>query len=150
MDDEIIIGINRKEPPKKSKTTKKKKNVKASTKKEEKMGKGSTGNKQNQKGKKKNNLIVNVLLAFIIISAIIAVLSNFPVFNIKTVEVVGNNKLSEDKIIELSGITSEINLFKLDEGKVKRDIKSNAYIEKVEAKASDLTLEIIEMTKEGK
>lgn len=133
MDDEIIIGINRKDPPKKSKKTKKKKKtVKASAKKEAKMGKGSTGNKPSKKGNKKNALIVKIVLAIIVFVAVIIGLSNVPLFNIKHIEVVGNNKLSEDKIIALSGINDSINLFKLDEGTIKNAIKENAYVENVE------------------
>lgn len=133
MDDEIIIGINRKDPPKKSKKTKKKKKtVKASAKKEAKMGKGSTGNKPSKKGNKKNAVIVKIVLAIIVFVAVIIGLSNVPLFNIKHIEVVGNNKLSEDKIIALSGINDSINLFKLDEGTIKNAIKENAYVENVE------------------
>ena len=104
MDDEIIIGINRKEPPKKSKKTKKKKKtVKASVKKEAKMGKGSTGKKQSKKGNSNNTVIVKIVLAIIVFVAIIIGLSNVPLFNIKNIEVVGNTKLSEDKIIDFVG-----------------------------------------------
>lgn len=133
MDDEIIIGINRKDPPKKSKKTKKKKKtVKASAKKEAKIGKGSTGNKPSKKGNKKNAVIVKIVLAIIVFVAVIIGLSNVPLFNIKHIEVVGNNKLSEDKIIALSDINDSINLFKLDEGTIKNAIKENAYVENVE------------------
>ena len=133
MDDEIIIGINRKEPPKKSKKTKKKKKtVKASVKKEAKMGKGSTGKKQSKKGNSNNTVIVKIVLAIIVFVAIIIGLSNVPLFNIKNIEVVGNTKLSEDKIIDLSGISDSVNLFKLDKASVKKAIKENAYVENVE------------------
>lgn len=133
MDDEIIIGINRKEPPKKSKKTKKKKKtVKASVKKETKMGKGSTGKKQSKKGNSNNTVIVKIVLAIIVFVAIIIGLSNVPLFNIKNIEVVGNTKLSEDKIIDLSGISDSVNLFKLDKASVKKAIKENAYVENVE------------------
>lgn len=133
MDDEIIIGINRKEPPKKSKKTKKKKKtVKASVKKEAKMGKGSTGKKQSKKGNSNNTVIVKIVLAIIVFVAIIIGLSNVPLFNIKNIEVVGNTKLSEDKIIDLSGISDSVNLFKLDKASIKKAIKENAYVENVE------------------
>lgn len=133
MDDEIIIGINRKEPPKKSKKTKKKKKtVKASVKKEAKMGKGSTGKKQSKKGNSNNTVIVKIVLVIIVFVAIIIGLSNVPLFNIKNIEVVGNTKLSEDKIIDLSGISDSVNLFKLDKASVKKVIKENAYVENVE------------------
>ena len=123
MDDEIIIGINRKEPPKKSKKTKKKKKtVKASVKKEAKMGKGSAGKKQSKKGNSNNTVIVKIVLAIIVFVAIIIGLSNVPLFNIKNIEVVGNTKLSEDKIIDLSGISDSVNLFKLDETKRIEDL----------------------------
>ena len=96
------------------------------------MGKGSAGKKQSKKGNSNNTVIVKIVLAIIVFVAIIIGLSNVPLFNIKNIEVVGNTKLSEDKIIDLSGISDSVNLFKLDKASVKKAIKENAYVENVE------------------
>lgn len=131
-DDEIIIGINRKEPPKKRKTKAKKKTktVKASVKKDGKMGKGSTKKESKSKGRK--TIFVKVLVIILLIIGLLIAASNIALFNIKNIEVEGNNKISDDKIIELSGINESINLFKLDEKTSKNQILTNAYIESVD------------------
>lgn len=134
-DDEIIIGINRKTSTKKgNKKTKKKKTVKASSKKESKAGKGSATSTTSKKTSKKRNIpvAVKVILVLILIVLLYISASYIPLFNVKNVEVVGNNKISSDKIIELSGINDSINLFKLDKNQIIESITQNAYIESVE------------------
>ena len=65
-----------------------------------------------------------------IISAIIALLLS-PVFNIQTIEVVGNKQISKEEIKSLSGIEIYENLFKVINKKVENNIKENAYINTV-------------------
>ena len=133
-DDEIIIGINRKASPKKGKKSKKKKTVKASAKKDNKAGKGSATKVASKKSSTKRTvpIVVKIILALLLVVLLIIGASNVPLFNVKNVEVVGNNKISSDKVIELSGINDSINLFKLDKNQISESITQNAYIEKVE------------------
>ncbi len=134
-DDEIIIGINRKTSAKKgNKKSKKKKTVKASSKKESKAGKGSATKTASKKNAKTRNIpiVAKVIFALILVVLLFIGASYVPLFNIKSVEVVGNNKISSDKIIELSGINDSINLFKLDKNQIVESITQNAYIENVE------------------
>ena len=57
--------------------------------------------------------LIAALLAVAVCAVVVITL--LPTKNdVKNVEVVGNNKISSDKIIELSGINDSINLFKLD------------------------------------
>ena len=151
-DDEIVIGINRKEPPKKGKkkTSKKKKTVKASTKKDVKTGKGSIS-KTNTKNKTKRKVpvIVKVVICIVLFVALFIGASYMPLFNIKNVEVLNNERLSADKIIELSGINESINLFKLNENQVINNIKENAYIESVKVSRklpNRVVLDVVERT----
>ena len=65
-----------------------------------------------------------------VISAIIALLLS-PVFNIQTIEVVGNKQISKEEIKSLSGIEIYENLFKVINKKVENNIKENAYINTV-------------------
>lgn len=59
-------------------------------------------------------------------------LSSF--FNIKEIEIVGNNKLTRDEAISLSQIEIEENTFKLSKNKIEKNIKQNAYVESVKIK----------------
>lgn len=134
-DDEIIIGINRKTSTKKgNKKTKKKKTVKASLKKASKAGKGSATKTASKKPSKNRSIpvVVKVILVLILLVLLYIGASYIPLFNIKNIEVVGNNKISSDKIIELSGINDSINLFKLDKNQISESITQNAYIESIE------------------
>lgn len=151
-DDEIVIGINRKEPPKKGtkKTAKKKKVVKASTKKDAKVGKGSVSKTSTKnKTKRKMPVIVKIVVFVVLLVVLLIGASYMPIFNIKNIEVMNNEKLSDDKIIELSGINESINLFKLNENQVINNIKNNAYIENVNVSRklpNKVVLDVIERT----
>ena len=82
------------------------------------------------KRKRRNKVIKIILLTILIISAIIALLLS-PVFNIQTIEVVGNKQISKEEIKSLSGIEIYENLFKVINKKVENNIKENAYINTV-------------------
>lgn len=69
------------------------------------------------------------LLCMIIGAGIYALLS--PIFNIKTIEVVGNKKLSKEEIISLSKIELEQNMFSYQTKEVISNIKENAYVDRV-------------------
>lgn len=72
------------------------------------------------------------LFTFFLLLAIIAAVALFtPIFNIKSIDVVGNQKFTKDEIISMSGIPIGQNIFKINYFKVKDDILSNSYIEKV-------------------
>ncbi len=57
-----------------------------------------------------------------------------PFFNIKEIIVEGNEKISKEEIISLSGINLEENTFKVQNNEVRKSIKQNAYIDTVEIK----------------
>ena len=82
------------------------------------------------------------LLGIIIGGIIYALLS--PIFNIKTILVVGNSKISIDEVISLSGLQLEQNMFQYKTDEVIQKIKENAYINtvKINRKIPD-TIEIL-------
>lgn len=97
--------------------------------------------------KKKRMAIFRIIKWFTLIGIIIggtiyALLS--PIFNIKTISVMGNSKISIDEIISLSGLQLEQNMFKYKSQDVVQKIKENAYIDevKISRKIPD-TVEII-------
>lgn len=110
-------------------------------KKQEKIRKNIA--KQNKKAKltqkqiKRNKRIkflikLLILLAVIIGLAIYLILS--PIFNIKQINVEGNEQISSEQIISLSKIEKEINLFKVSNKETINAIKENPYVKTVEIK----------------
>lgn len=174
LDNEIIIGIKTLpeiEPKKKNKkktTSKKSKTVKKSkgTKKDEfelKLGiedeeiktKKKTPKKLTKKqeiAKKKRKVVFRLIkwtsLILILIGGGIYFLLS-PFFNIKNIEIVGNQKLTNEEIISLSQVQIDENTFKLVKSKVQKSIKQNAYVENVKVKRilpDTITIEVEERT----
>lgn len=156
FEDEIVIGVTKKEEPKKQENNKKKKpntkktvsnqsNKKKVTptkgkkkptkqvkKKTEKRPMISTEEreKRNKKRKRVLRFVKYGMLCVLLITVILCAMYS-PLFNIKTIEVEGNELVSDNEIISLSQIQIEENTFTLSKRKVKSQIKENAYIENV-------------------
>ena len=131
-DDEIIIGIN---PPKKE-TKKTKNNKKKDTSKSNQNQ--TSKNKAPSKKKLTNTTIKNnsrkktvkvIGIIFLVMLLMIILLSS-SLFNIKAIEVSGNKKLSNEKIISLSSLELYSHILKFNKSKIVENIKENAYIEK--------------------
>lgn len=116
MDDEIVVGVNikKKNTSNKGKGKKKNKNTKNPKVKDKKI-----------KLKKRTKIILYVFL-FILVSIL---LINSPLFNVKKIEVEGNSKVSDEKLISLSKVQLYTNIFKLNKLDIIENIKENAYIE---------------------
>lgn len=118
-DDEIIIGIEN--------SNVNKKNSKKRTKKKKKTKKI---NKKKKDAKREKRLRVLKIIALIIISVVLVILLlSSSLFNINTISVEGNSKLSEEKVISLSSIELYTNMFKFSTIKAKSKLKENSYIE---------------------
>lgn len=127
MDDEIIIGIDKKNNSNKTNSKKKKKKSKKnSSEKNTRI----LGNLKKIKMKRRAKVIFSLILIMIIT----IILCSSPIFYIKNIVVEGNEHLSDDKIISLSGLQLYTNIFKFNKKEVKENIKENAYIEKIEVK----------------
>ena len=177
LDNEIIIGIKTlpeiepKKKSKKKKTAKKNNTIKKSKttakskkdefefkleienkeiKTEKKMHKKST--KKQEMAEKKRKAIFQLIkwtsLTLILIGGGIFFLLS-PFFNIKNIEIIGNQKLINEEIISLSQVKIDENTFKLVKSNVKKNIKQNAYVENVNVKRKlpdTITIEIEERT----
>ena len=146
FDNEIIIGVTIKQEPAKNKkekkkvekaknkgTTKKKQVKKANKKSIAKNTKNIAPEQQEkimQKRKKKQKAIKWILILALLIVAILCAMFS-PLFNIKKIEVQGNEIISKNEIISLSQIQLEENTFKLNKSQIKKQIKENAYIQSV-------------------
>lgn len=143
--------IKNKNTTKKSKTTKTKKKTKnkeeefelklgiedekVKPKKKKKKTKKLTKKQEIARKKRKAFLMLvkwATLILLLIGGGIGFLLSSF--FNIKKIEIVGNNKLTRDEAISLSQIEIEENTFKLSKNKIEKNIKQNAYVESVKIK----------------
>lgn len=143
--------IKNKNTTKKSKTTKTKKKTKnkeedfelklgiedeeVKPKKKKKKTKKITKKQEIARKKRKAFLRLvkwTTLILLLIGGGIGFLLSSF--FNIKEIEIIGNNKLTKDEVISLSQIEIEENTFKLSKNKVEKNIKQNAYVESVKIK----------------
>lgn len=143
--------IKNKNTTKKSKTTKTKKKTKnkeeefelklgiedekVKPKKKKKKTKKLTKKQEIARKKRKAFLMLvkwATLILLLIGGGIGFLLSSF--FNIKKIEIVGNNKLTRDEVISLSQIEIEENTFKLSKNKIEKNIKQNAYVESVKIK----------------
>lgn len=114
MDDEIIVGINRKNNSNNKKAKGKKSKNKKDNKKKRTMTKGA-----------------KVLFSVIVAIVLLALLFSSPLFNIKTIEVEGNSKVSDEKMISISSIQFHTNIFSMKKRDAIEKIKTNPYIEDV-------------------
>lgn len=158
FDDEMVIGVNKKReentPKKKKNNTKnnskknkkKKNNKKAKNKKTKRMLTDEEIEIQRIKRMKKLKIAKYLMLIALFITLIVVTMFS-PLFNIKSIVVTGNNKITQNEIISLSQVQLEENTYKINKYKVKQRIKENAYIEDVIIKRklpSELQISIVE------
>lgn len=123
FNDEIIIGVTKKEDEKnkvKKNKDKKSKNLEVDNKKVKR-----------KKNHKKNIAIVGAVI--LIIASMIFTLTT-PIFNTTEIKIDGNKKVSSMSIISLSELKKNENIFKYNKKSVISKIKENQYIESVEIK----------------
>lgn len=95
--------------------------------------------KKQELAKKRRKLVFKIikwltLIAIIIAGIIYAMLS--PIFNVTSIEVNGNNKISSESIISLSGLKVGQNIFNFRTSNIVDNIKQNAYVESVQINRS--------------
>lgn len=158
FDNEIIIGVTKMQEEKKKETPSKKnnKNKKKINNKNNKNNKNKKNKNEYKQAKnvvkkqiateeeleelreirenktrRKLKIIKYVLIIALIITAILLFLLS-PLFNVKTILVEGNKRISTEQIISLSKISIDTNTFKISNNTVTKQIKDNVYIEEVE------------------
>ena len=133
---------------------KKKNTIKQGTKSKKKVTttKNTKNVKQQEKAARKRRSAFRIvkwtsLCAILIGGGIYFLLS--PLFNIKTITVTGNSKLTEEELISLSGIQLEENTFRIQTIKAQEKIKQNAYVDTVNISRklpNEVAIEITERT----
>lgn len=155
FDNEIVIGVTKKQEPKKQVEKKSKNNNVKKKNPSKKIAKTQVNNKTNKKSSSKNNnknqvkrtvgkdtknlskkkrkithIIKYGTLTILFISVVLCAMFS-PLFNIKVIDVEGNEQISKNEIISLSQIQIGENTFKLSKNKIINQIKENAYIDEV-------------------
>lgn len=148
FNDEIVIGLTRIEEKndnstesKKEKKKKSKSKKKHNNRKKEKNNKTKNTKKKRpipkKKNKAKNRLNIKIIkysfLIFCLVAIVIITMFS-PLFNIKEIVVIGNEKITKDEIISLSQINMEENTYKVSKKKVKNRILENPYIKSIDVK----------------
>lgn len=89
---------------------------------------------QSKKSEKRKRKIRKILkwtsIVLLVLAAIIFTLTS-PLFNIKEIEVENNNILSTEKIISLSRLKKDENIFRFLQSDIEKYIKEDPYVEKV-------------------
>lgn len=135
LDDEIILGLKTQPKQANSKVQTKKKTASSHKKKSNSQNKKLT--KQQQLARKKRKIIFKMLKWTSILALLIAAIVYFflsPIFQIKTITIEGNDKVSQEEILSLSQIELEQNMFQMNANEVKQQIQKNAYIDTVSVK----------------
>lgn len=89
-------------------------------------------NKKIKNNKKKRGILPKLVVIFFILVGIGVFAFISPIFNIKKIEVNGNDKIDESTISSLSGINIGKNIFQVSKKHVINNIKENPYINNVE------------------
>ena len=69
-----------------------------------------------------------LLLLFVFTAAFLMTSS---LFNIRTINVTGNNSVSQQEVIRLSGLSYQQNIFRINTKKTMKNIFQNPYVEKI-------------------
>lgn len=151
FDNEIVIGVTKKEPiePKRKKKKKKSKLTTNSPKENEKKNQVNPEEKlkkikdkkphiklspKQEKKRRKRKIIIFIIKWIVLIGITITAMILFllsPVFNIEKIEVVDYEIIPEATYISLSQITLGQNIYKINEKDIKNNIKQNPYVDDV-------------------
>lgn len=121
--DEIVLEVKKNEPEKKNKK--------------------SNNKKKKEKTRSSFRLVKIIVITIIFLIALVLVF-NSSLFNIRQIEVTGNSKLSENKVISISSLSIDTNIFHFNKRNIEKSLVENAYIEDVTIKRKlPSTVEII-------
>ncbi len=88
-----------------------------------------------------------VLLLLLLVAIVTGICLFTPFFNVKTVEVRGNEEIATEYILESASVTPDINIFKVNKRKIKKSVMSIPEIEDVKVRRvlpSKIRLEVTE------
>lgn len=106
--------------------------------------------KQARKKKANRRLIFYLSIFFILISIIVYLQS--PLSHVHSIEVTGNTALSDEEVVEKSTITTDTNIWMIDESKIKNKLNKNPIVDSVKVDKQlpwTIELEIKEFNRVG-
>ena len=137
FEEETIIGltpkIKKEEPKKVNKNVKNKKKKSSKKTKKKRVLSAEEQEKIKKRRQRKIKIAKYSFLTLCVLAAIIGTMTS-PLFNIKQITVSGNEKITENEVISLSGITLNENIFKTIISKSENKILENPYIKSVKIK----------------
>ena len=125
---EIIIGMSNKNIENRTKSNRPKNAGQASIKKKEEKAK-----KRRKIYRRIKKILEILILLGILVGALVFLLMS-PIFNITSIDVENNEKISTQTYVSLSGIQLEQNIFSIYKRQSIESIKTNAYVESVKIK----------------
>lgn len=93
--------------------------------------------KEQEIARKKRKIVFRIVKIAMLLLIVIGGGTYFllsPFFNIKEITASGNEKITSEELVSLSGILLEENIFKIQKNKAQQTIKENAYIDQVTIK----------------
>ena len=129
FNDEIVIGVTKKELQNPEKSNEFKNQNKKKSNKNNPIRKSKTNSKK-IKRKKSHKKIIAFFSCCLLIAIVIIFAFTTPIFNITNIEVNGNSKISTDTIISISELKKGQNIFKYN-NTIIQNIKENKYIDEV-------------------
>lgn len=120
----------RKKKEKKEEQKKIEKEEKKYTKVQNKKIKNKLTNEQIRKRKRRIKRIQNLTILLLLVVGIILLMLS-PIFNIKNIEIYGNQKVSQATILSLLSLSEETNIFKESNKIINEKIKQNPYVDSV-------------------
>ena len=98
-------------------------------KEQEEKKKNDRNTRKRQKKIKRIKRILGIITFTTLIGGTIIFALTSPIFNIKSIEVIGNSKISSESIISLSELKQNQNIFKISKNNSVEKIKENPYIQ---------------------
>lgn len=151
FDNEIVIGVNvipeKKEEKRKDNKSSKKKNKKQKERKKVQKRKDSPTTakkvppkkkitkqeqKRQERKRRRNKLLLKIFLLLLLLTGFAAFFLLTPIFNISEIQVEGNEKVSPETIISLSGLQKGENIFRFTKSGVENKIKQEPYVQQIE------------------
>jgi hypothetical protein len=90
--------------------------------------------KRNQKKKKRRKIVLNILLFLLAVMSSAYIIIYSDVFNIKEIQIYGNEQMTETEIVELSGLNLGDNLLRIDKNLFENRLTTGVLIKSAEIK----------------
>lgn len=103
-------------------------------------------NQRRRRKAKRNKLLIKLIFLAIELLILFAVLRRSTLFKLKTVDVIGNSRLTKERIIELSGVFFGDNLLRISKSITEHNIQRDPYIESVRVKKKLMNRLVVEVS----